>query len=98
MGKIFSLQFQFSDTLHTALVSAGNDLINPYIHIQFIDSISKQLVIAGHIRYKGYGGYKKLSSFNDPYLAKLLEQIDTAIEKELLAKQAIVKTICAYFK
>jgi hypothetical protein len=95
MGKIFNYEFQFLNKRHQALVSVDNNKAEPYIHIQLLDSFFK--AFAEHIRYKGYGGYKKLKEYKDPILSKLIDKIAVEIEKEINHNYAMIKNIFSYF-
>jgi hypothetical protein len=93
MAKIFLLQFQFLNQHHTALVSAGKNAGQPYIHIQFIDHLTIYLLSTEHIRYKGFNGYRRLNLFNDPAINKLIERLALQIERNLTGGWCIVRKL-----
>ncbi|HEY0579652.1 MAG TPA: hypothetical protein VGC75_02995 [Candidatus Nitrosocosmicus sp.] len=98
MGRIFQLNFSFLNRKHRALISVGNNLKEPYVHVQLIDSLFKKLFSTEHIRYRGMHGYKYLEIYQDPFLKRLLEVIAVEVEKEVNGNYAKVKSLVNYFR
>lgn len=98
MAKIFSLQFEFLNQRYTALVSTGNDAVQPSIHIQFATALPVGLFPVEHIRYKGFGGYKQLHGYSNPAVKKLLKNLAFEIECELSNRWAIVRKLATSFE
>jgi hypothetical protein len=98
MGRIFQLNFSFLNRKHRALISIGNSLKEPYVHVQLIDSLFQKLFSTEHIRYKGVHGYKYLELYQDPFLRKLIEAIAVEVENEINGNYAKVKSLVNYFR
>ena len=96
MSRIFNLDFLFLNQNHKALISVNSNANEPYVHVELLDSIFKKILPTGHIRYKGYQGYKKLSIYNDPFIRKIIDTIASEIEREICGNYAKVKSLLEY--
>lgn len=96
MSKIFNLEFSFLNQRHSALISVNSNQLEPYVHVQLINSIFKQIIPTGHIRYRGYEGYKKLDIYHDPFIRKIVDVIANEINSKLNYQYSNVKNLFSY--
>jgi hypothetical protein len=91
MGKIFTIEFQYINMRHSALVSVCNNGNNPLYHIQLIDERLQKAFSTEHIRYRGEEGYRQLDFYKYPFTRAMLKRMAAAIDHTLSGQYAIIK-------
>lgn len=91
MGKIFTIEFQYVNCRHNALVSVGDTGKNPFFHIQLIDERLQKIFSTEHIRYSGAEGYQHLDFYKYPFTREMLKRMAAAIDRTLSSQYAIIK-------
>lgn len=98
MGKIFTIQFQYINHSHNALVSVYKKENNYCYHIQFIDNYLKTVFSTEHIRYHGDDGFRKLEWYENPFTRTMLNKMAVAIERNLKSQYAMIKWLFPVIK
>jgi hypothetical protein len=90
MGKIFSVEFQFVNRSHSALVSVYKKENKSIYHIQLIDGSLKQIFATEHIRYRE-DEFQRLEFYKDPVARAVFNNLNAAIDKVLSSHNAVIK-------
>lgn len=93
MGKIFSVEVEYSIYKHKALVSVSSLQHEPVFHVQFIDDFLQEIFGREHIRYRGSDGYQHCDVYNDDLAALLIDRLARAIEQKLYGKTALIRRL-----
>ena len=97
MGKIFTIEFQYVNYKHNALVSVSDSDNHPFYHIQLIDERLQKVFSTEHIRYKGEEGYRHLDFYKHPFTREMLKRMAGAIDRTLSRQYAIIKWLFPSF-
>ena len=90
MGKIFTIEFQFVNNKHNALVSVYKKEQKVCFHIQLIDKNLMDIFSTEHIRYKNEE-YTGMDFYKDPFAREVFLKMNNAIDKVLSKQYAIIK-------
>jgi len=93
MGKIFSVEIEYSLYTHKALVSVSQINNEPVYHVQFMDSFLKEIFQTEHIRYEGASGYQFCDFYDDDLAEAIIDQIAKAIDLKLNQRTALIKRL-----
>jgi len=82
------MDFNFSNLMHSALVSISGDMDDSYIHIQLLQSFFKKVFGIEHIRFRNYHGELQLEETKYPFIQQIAKLVSTRVSQELESRSS----------
>jgi hypothetical protein len=83
LALIKRIDFQFSNLMHSALVSISGTKDEMFIHIQLINSFLRKIFGVEHIRFSNQNGEIIISDAKHPFVRQVAQLIHSKLKEEI---------------
>ena len=83
LATIIRMDFNFSNLMHSALVSISGDKEESYVHVQLLQSFFKKVFGIEHIRFRNFHGELQVEETKYPFIQQIAALVSMRVNQEL---------------
>ena len=89
IALIRKIDFQFSNLMHSALVSIGGSGDEMFIHVQLIHSFLMKISGVEHIRFYNRKGIIRMEDAKHPFVYEVAQLVCSKLTEEMMSREEL---------